>query len=159
MRHLIIIGLAIALSGCAGMTSPFGGTTAGSATASSAHVDQALSKSGCPDFRAAGSVQVAGLSASCSDSPTMGHNESFTVQSADPNQALATAFNAQVMQTQKLMDTLGPILQAVAPFLLTAASGGVIPPIPHPIVPTPAPVATCPEGKNLVVTSAGAVCQ
>jgi hypothetical protein len=148
---VILIG-AGALSGCAGVVDSLAGrTSAGGGLAASQHVTRDKSRSGCPDFTAQGALQVNGMNAYCSDSPTLGHSESFSVQSADPNEALRQAFAAQTATNAQLMTMIGGVLQAVAPFLVTAASGGAIPPMRPPVLnPTPpaprAPIVLTPPG-------------
>jgi len=148
---VMLVGAGV-LGGCAGMVDSLAGrTSAGGGLAASQHVTQDKSKSGCPDFSAQGALQVSGMNAYCSDSPTMGHSESFSVQSADPNEALRQAFAAQTATNAQLMTMIGGVLQAVAPFLVTAASGGAIPPVRPPVlIPAPpsprAPIILTPPG-------------
>src|SRR5439155_19250202 len=100
---VILVG-SFALGGCAGVVdSLVGRTSAGGGLAASQHVTLDKSKSGCPDFTPQGALQVSGMNAYCSDSPTMGHSESFSVQSADPNEALRQAFAAQTATNAQLM--------------------------------------------------------
>jgi hypothetical protein len=65
--------------------------------------------------------------------------ESFTVQSADPGQALVTAFQAQTAQNAQLMLALGQLL----PWLAKAAGAAAGIPVPLPAAPpTAGPTTT-----------------
>lgn len=155
MRYLLVVPLLFALGGCAGdVFSGAGRSQAGSGLASSKHAQGFA----CPDFTAQGALQVTQMNAYCSDSPVLGHSESFSAQGLDPNQALATAFSAQVQTNAQMMDALGKLL----PLLETAAGAAVgvpISPVRQPS-PPPNPAAACiTAGKTAIVTAAGVTCQ
>ena len=120
------------LSGCAGSIFSGAGTSAaGGGLASSKHVDG----HDCPDFTVQGALQVTSMTASCSSSPAGGHTETFSAAGLDPNQALATAFQAQTAQNAQLMQALGQLL----PLLTTAAGAAIGVPI-SPVRPPPTPI-------------------
>ena len=128
MRRLAALAGALLLSGCAGTVDSLAGRSAAGGGLASSHHVQGFA---CPDFTAQGALQVTGLSASCSHGPGDTGQESFTVQSADPNQALVTAFQAQTVQNAQLMQALGQLL----PWLAKAAAAAVGIPIPAPATP------------------------
>ena len=56
-------------------------------------------------------------------------------------------FAAQTATNAQLMTMIGGVLQAVAPFLVTAASGGAIPPVRPPVL-DPRPVTPASAGAG-----------